>query len=220
MSADQDQVDTSVDTLPEDCADDAVPSDAVDIDTAASAEVPTEELSESATDVVPPARRRSLDGRIAATTLVALLCTAAVLTGWLYFFQYRADQQVDPAAQEVALKAAQDGTVAVLSYSPDTLDKDLDNAKSHLTGDFLKYYDDFTNQVVRPAVQQKSVQTQAKVIRSAVSEMQPDKAVVLVFVNQQTTSTDRTEPSLAASSVRVTVNKVNGNWLISSFDPI
>jgi Mce-associated membrane protein len=115
------------------------------------------------------------------------LLTAAALTGWLYFVQYRADQQVNPAAQQVALKAAQDGTVAVLSYSPDTLDKDLDNAKSHLTGEFLKYYDDFTNQVVRPAVQQKSVQTEAKVIRSAVSEMQPDKAVVLLFVNQQTT---------------------------------
>jgi hypothetical protein len=43
VSADQDQIDTSVDTLPDDSAGDAVPSDAVDIDKAASAEVPTGE---------------------------------------------------------------------------------------------------------------------------------------------------------------------------------
>jgi Mce-associated membrane protein len=217
VSADQDQNDTSVDTPPDDSAGDAGEADeAVAADTAAG------QLSKSVTDVAAPAHRQrtGLIGKIAAPTLAALLLTAAGLTGWLYFFQYRADQQVNPAAQQVARQAAQDGTVALLSYSPDTLDQDLDNAESHLTGDFLKYYDDFTVEVVRPAVKQKSVQTEAKVIRAAVSEMQPDKAVVLVFVNQQTTSKDRAEPSRAAGSVRVTVNKVNGNWLISSFDPI
>jgi len=167
-----------------------------------------------------PTKRSGKATKIAAGVLALLLVAAAGLTGYLYFFQHRTDQKTNAAAQQTALKAAGDGTVAVLSYAPESLDKDLDTAKSHLTGDFLKYYEDFTTNVVRPAVKQKEVQTEAKVIRSAVSEMHPEQAVVLVFVNQQTVSKDRAEPSLSASSVRVTVDHVNGKWLISSFDPI
>ena len=50
--------------------------------------------------------------------------------------------------------------------------------------------------------------------------MHPDQAKALVFVNQTTTSSDRAEPSQAASSVIVTMDKVNGKWLISAFDPV
>jgi Mce-associated membrane protein len=159
-------------------------------------------------------------GRIGIAVLAVLLAAAIGLTAWLYFFQYRVDQQTGPAGAATALKAAQDGAVAVLSYSPESLDKDLANAKSHLTGDFLNYYTNFTNDVVRPAVQQKGVKTEAKVVSSAISEMHPDKAVALLFVNQTTASKDRDDPSLAASSVRVTLDKVDGIWLISSFDPV
>ncbi len=157
---------------------------------------------------------------IGIAVLGVLILAAAGLTAWIYFALYRVDQQTGPAAAQTALTAAQDGTVAVLSYGPDTLDKDLATAKSHLTGEFLKYYDGFTNDVVRPAVQQKGVKTEAKVVNSAVSEIHPDKAVVLVFVNQMTMSKDRADPSMTASSVRVTLDKVDGNWLISSFDPV
>jgi Mce-associated membrane protein len=50
--------------------------------------------------------------------------------------------------------------------------------------------------------------------------MHPDQAKVLVFVNQTTTSSDRNEPSQSASSVVVTLNKIDGKWLISAFDPV
>ncbi|HNM85738.1 MAG TPA: twin-arginine translocation pathway signal, partial [Mycobacterium sp.] len=130
------------------------------------------------------------------------------------------DQAVGPAASDAVLQQAKDATVAVLSYSPESLDKDLAAAKSHLTGDFLSYYSQFTDQVVRPAVQTKKVSTTANVVQAAVSEIHPDKAKVLVFVNQTTTSSDRAEPALAASSVVVTMDKVDGKWLISAFDPV
>ena len=51
--------------------------------------------------------------------------------------QYRPDTQTDDAVAQSAVNAARDGTVALLSYKPDTLDQDFDAAKSHLTGDFL-----------------------------------------------------------------------------------
>lgn len=102
----------------------------------------------------------------------------------------------------------------------DTLDQDFATARSHLAGDFLSYYDQFTQQIVAPAAKQKSLKTTAKVVRAAVSELHPDSAVVLVFVDQSTTSKDSPNPSMAASSVMVTLAKVDGNWLITKFTPV
>ncbi|MBP1823308.1 Mce-associated membrane protein [Mycobacterium sp. OAE908] len=153
--------------------------------------------------------------------LLALLVIASVGgTSAIYYFQYRPDQQTNDVAAREAIRAASEGTVVLLSYSPDSLDRDLANAKTHLTGDFLAYYDDFTTKIVTPAAQQKGIKTTANVVRAAVAELQSDSAVVLVFVNQSTASKDKPEPVLAASSVRVTLVKVHGAWLISSFDPI
>jgi Mce-associated membrane protein len=149
-----------------------------------------------------------------------LLVAAAALSARLYFHQYRPDQLTSSDAAQGAVRAASDGTVAILSYSPDTLDRDFSNAKQHLTGDFLSYYNQFTQQIVAPAAKQKGVKTSAAVVQSAVSELHPDSAVVLLFINQSTTSSDRPDPALAASSVLVTLKKVNGAWLISKFDPV
>ena len=101
-----------------------------------------------------------------------------------------------------------------------SLDKDFANAKSHLTGDFLSYYTQFTEQIVTPAAKQKSVKTSAAVVRAAVSEMHPDSAVVLVFINQTTTSKENPDGAFAASAVKVGLKKINDAWLISSFDPV
>ena len=122
--------------------------------------------------------------------------------------------------QQQVAGAARDGTVALLSYAPETLDKDLANAKSHLTGEFLKYYSQFTDQIVAPAARQKGVKTEATVARAAVSELHADSAVVLVFVNQVTTSKDRPDPALATSSVVVKLTNTDGRWLISEFNPV
>lgn len=190
-------------------------SDATDVasDIADAAEA-TDEV-----EAVAPVRKRRR-GRILAGVLAVLLIASAGSTAWLYFHTYRNDRAVGQAASDAVLQQAKDATIAVLSYSPDNLDKDLDAAKSHLTGDFLTYYTQFTDQVVRPAVKTKKVSTSANVVQAAVSEMQPDQAKVLVFVNQVTTSADRTEPSLTSSSVVVTMKKIDGRWLISAFDPV
>jgi Mce-associated membrane protein len=50
--------------------------------------------------------------------------------------------------------------------------------------------------------------------------MHPDSAVVLVFINQTTMSSENPDGSMAASSVKVGMKKVDGTWLIASFDPV
>ncbi len=163
---------------------------------------------------------RMVRARLGAILLAAALVASAGVAAWLYFEQYRPDQETNAAAATVALDAAKNGTVALLSYSPESLDKDFAAAKSHLTGDFLSYYTQFTEQIVTPAAKQKSVKTSAAVVRAAVSELHPDSAVVLVFINQNTTSKENPDGSFAASAVKVGLKKINDTWLISSFDPV
>lgn len=164
--------------------------------------------------------KKRLSGKILAVVLALLVVASLALLGALFWFQYRPDRATDATAAKSAISAASEGTVAVLSYSPDTLDRDFSSAKSHLTGDFLSYYDQFTQQIVAPAAKQKSVKTNAVVLRAAVSALHPDSATVLLFVNQSTQSKDRPEPTFTNSSVSVTLTKAHGKWLISSFNPV
>jgi Mce-associated membrane protein len=153
--------------------------------------------------------------------LLTVLVVAAIgLAAGLFFFQYRPDRRIDDAAAHHAIQAASDGAVALLSYSSDTMERDFANGKSHLTGDFLSYYTKFTEQVVAPTVRHKHLTQKAVVIRAAVSQLDPDSAVVLVFVNETTTSKGNPKPLTTPSMVRVTLTKVSGSWLISKLDPL
>ncbi|BCI86726.1 hypothetical protein NIIDMKKI_19320 [Mycobacterium kansasii] len=57
-------------------------------------------------------------------------------------------------------------------------------------------------------------------MRAAVSELHPGSAVVLVFVDQSTTTKDNPEPTIKPSSVLVSVTQVGGKWLITKFNPV
>jgi Mce-associated membrane protein len=159
-------------------------------------------------------------GKIFAALLAVLVVASLALVGCLFYFMYLPDRDTDAAAAKTAISAASEGTVAILSYSPDTLDHDFSTAKSYLTGDFLNYYNQFTSQIVAPAAKQRSVKTSAVVLRAALSEFHADSATVLLFVNQSTQSKDRPEPTFTNSSVVVQMGKADGKWLISSFNPV
>ncbi len=193
-----------------------------------SAEIAEDSKAEDSETNDKPARRTIGDRRLlraarrnlgVIVVTAALVISAGLATG-LYFLQYKPGQETNAAAANVALEAAKNGTVALLSYSPESLDKDFANAKSNLTGDFLSYYTQFTEQIVTPAAKEKQVKTVAVVVRAAVAEIHRDSAVVLVFINQTTTSKENPDGAFAASSVKVGMKKVDGRWLISAFDPV
>ncbi|MDT5220679.1 MAG: Mce-associated rane protein [Mycobacterium sp.] len=203
------------------------------VDTVGAPDGGTETSGTGETDA-PLASRRS--GRATALKVIgrwtrrylvnwrSLLATALVVAtvggaAGVFFVQYRPDQRMSDAAARQAIQAASDGAVALLSYSFDSLDRDFAAAKSHLTGNFLAYYSKFSEQIAAGALQGQ-LTTTAKVIRAAVSDLHPDAAVVLVFVNQTTTSKRKPEPLEAHSGILVTLTKVNGSWLIANFDPV
>ena len=191
-------------------------------------------ISDKADEVAidPEAAEKNADSTSSASLLSKLLkrwkgiavagvvLVASVLTTMLYINDFRPTMQTDAAAEQVVVDEASSATVALLSYSPDTLDRDMERAQSLMTGEFLTYYGKFTSDVVAPAVRDKGIKASAQVMNSAVMEMQPNNAKVLVFLNQETVSRDRPEPSLVASSVVVSVSKVDGKWLISALDPV
>jgi Mce-associated membrane protein len=176
----------------------------------------------------PTSRRTSVLGRwmrrcLARWRLILLtIMLVAVLAfgaGYFYFV-YRPDLQTNDAAAHQAIAAASDGAVALLSYSPETLDRDFANAKSRLTDDYLPYYQRFADQIVGPSAQRAQVTTTATVVKAAVSELHPNSAVVLVFVKEKTASKEKPEPVVTSSSLRVTLTKVNRSWLIDKFDAV
>ena len=164
--------------------------------------------------------RRTLFGmELVPAVLVVLIIVCCGLAASLYFNQYRPIQQTDPRVAATVLRSASEGTVALLSYAPESLDKDFAAARSHLSGDFLSYYNDLSQRIIAPAAKRKSLTTSARVVAAALSELRPDSAVVLLYVDQTTTSSDSPDPTISTKSAMVRMARVNGNWLIVKFDP-
>jgi Mce-associated membrane protein len=167
-----------------------------------------------------PAKTRrtvSFAGLIAFGVLPCLALLLAAAGGYLKWqsSSIRASQ----ASSVESVAAAKDGTIAILSYQPDTVDKDLGAARDRLTGTFKDSYTQLTHDVVIPGAKQRHISAVATVPAAASVSATANHAVALVFVNQ-TVVVGADAPSATASSVRVTLEKVGGRWLISDFDPI
>lgn len=170
--------------------------------------------------VRPAPRRwaRRVLARWRAIVLTILVIATTTFSACYCYFVYRPDVETDRAVARQVVKAASDGAVALLSYSPATLNRDMADAKSRITEDYLPYYQQFADQIVGPSAQVAQVTTTATVIRAAVSELHPNSAVVLVFVKQKTATKEKPEPVVTSNSLRVTLKNVNGSWLIQKFD--
>jgi Mce-associated membrane protein len=123
------------------------------------------------------------------------------------------------AARAQSVQAAVDSTVAMLSYRPDTVEKNLAAARDRMTGAFRDSYTSLTHDVVIPGAKQRQISAVATVPAAASVTATATHAVVLVFVNQSTTI-GNDPPTDTASTVKVTLDKVGDRWLISQFDPV
>jgi Mce-associated membrane protein len=154
---------------------------------------------------------------VAFVVLPAMALLMAVSAGYFQWRDTSARAPATPRADSVA--AARDSTIALLSYRPDTVQQQLGNARDRLTGQFQQSYTSLVNDVVIPGAKQKQITAQARVPAAASVSATDRHAVVLVDVDQTVTvGTDA--PADTTSSVRVTLEKVGGRWLISAFDPI
>ncbi|MGY5052941.1 hypothetical protein ACWDFR_02545 [Streptomyces sp. 900105755] len=174
-------------------------------------------------DGAPPRKAgRSVLTAVLGVVLVAALVAAAVL-GW----QYRRGRQAEQARGE-ALAAARQAAPVVLSYDYRHLDRDFSRARALLTGHFRDQYGKTTKAVVAPTatkyhgVVKATVATPADGGAPAVSVVSatPDRAVVLLFVNQVTSSTQVPEPRLDLNRVRMTLTRTSDGWKVSGVDAL
>jgi len=162
--------------------------------------------------LLPEPGPRRLAARVLAGAAAVLLVAVVALT----VLTVR-DSRIERARAE--------GTTAVLALTPRlltydyrTLADDAARAQAAVTGAFAEQYRQYADQMLAPNAKEQNFVTKATVRNSAVVSADTDQVVVLVFLDQATTSKALTAPRLDNVGVRVTATDVDGKWLISQLD--
>jgi Mce-associated membrane protein len=168
-------------------------------------------------DAPHPPRRARWKTRIVYIILPVLMMMIGGAIGYLKYAD--GTFHTDQTARAQAVDAAKQITTAMLSYKPDSVDKDLRAAQDRLTGDFRGAYTALVDKVVIPGAKERHIISQANIAAAGPASADAQHAVVLLFVDQTITiGTD--PPTNTASSVRVSLDKVDGRWMVSKFEPI
>ncbi len=176
-----------------------------------------EEASDDEPDSTPEKRRIAWSSVLAYGVLPAVALLLALAAGYFKWVVGSADDLARARAESV--RVAGEDAVVLLSYKADSVEKDLGAARERLTGDFKDAYTELTRQVVIPGAKEKHISSVAKVNAAASVSATANHAMVLLFVDQTVTIGDGA-PTDTQPVVRVTLDKVNGRWLVSRFDPV
>jgi Mce-associated membrane protein len=131
-----------------------------------------------------------------------------------------ASRRADRAAGEDAAQAARDSIVALFSYQAANAQQSLEAAaRDRLTGKFGDDYTQLVKTVVLPEAVAKHISATAQVPAVGVVSSDTRHAILLAYVDQAVTA-GSAAPTQMKSTVRVTMDKIDGRWLISGFDPI
>lgn len=154
--------------------------------------------------------------------LVAGLVSVAVLGG-----RYQEGRRAQQARGQ-ALATARQAAPVVLSYDYRHLDRDFARARTHLTGTFRDEYLKTTRTVVGPTARKYHAVVKATVAAppdggvpaASVVSATPDRAVVLLFVNQVTRSTQVSGSRVDLNRVRMTLTRTASGWKVSAVDAL
>jgi Mce-associated membrane protein len=159
-------------------------------------------------------RRMRILVYVVVPLLALILAAGAVYTYVTYLYiPHRND-----TARTESVQAAKDGTEKLLSYKPETVRQQLTDARSLTTGAFRNEYTETTQSVI-PGAEKNHVSAVTSVPAAASESVTSDHAVVLVFINQTVVVGDQA-PTNTPTSVRVTLEREGGKWLISGFQTI
>lgn len=186
----------------------------------------TEEVDKSASvsseDTAPQDDSRR---RVFAVLAGGLIVALAAGVGWLFWgygfneTSYLNDQATERARTE-AVSAASDQAAKMLSYGYLDVDQQLAAAADGLTGDFRDDYTKLVQETIAPGAKEKKLTVQATVQAGSIVSATPDDAVVLLFVNQVTTSAEQPDAATTGSRVRMEMHKEDGRWLTGRLTPV
>lgn len=161
-----------------------------------------------APDDVAPAGR--LPWWVPALLAVLTLAVAGAAT-W-FALTVPSDEEV-LSGTRTAQATAERAIVPVLSYDYETLEEDRADAVQYLTDDFRDDYERLFTQIEENAPTTRTV-VEAEVRASAITRGGADRVQVLLFVDQVTTNAQTTEPVTYRNQVTVTMQEVDGRWLV------
>lgn len=157
---------------------------------------------------------------------IMVLVTALALAAW---FRGEANQLSGSAAAsntalvDAATTAEVSGQVRaaverIYSYDFARLDDNERAAAEVITGPFAQ---DFRTQfdVVRELAPEQEAVVVARVLNQAVSRLEGDRAMVVVFLDQQASRSIATPQLSVAGRLTVTAERVDGKWKISDVEP-
>lgn len=148
------------------------------------------------------------------TVVLGLGCAAGVTVLTLSTVD---ELQTEQAGRD-AVPAVLDLTPKLLDFDYRTIDADIARAKSVTTGDY--WTQNALTDTLKPAVVSEQATTKTVVQSAGVADAQPNRVVVLVFLNQTTSGKNLTAPRVDSRVARVTAARTDGKWLLAGFEPL
>lgn len=158
----------------------------------------------------PAWRRRVLVG-----VVVAVFIAALALSGFLGWKVWQADQlsQASKQAQDAAVSYAQ----ILTSIDSNKVDENFNQVLAGATGEFKDMYSQSSMQLRQLLIDNKA-SAHGVVVESAVQSAGMDKVVVLLFVDQSVSNTTVPDPRIDRSRIKMTMEKVDGQWRASKVE--
>ncbi len=153
-------------------------------------------------------------GALVALTVAALVFGAVF--GVKGLMEWRDDSGIVEAHEQAATNAASAGET-IFTYQYNQLDEHLNDAKAIMTPSFAKEFES-----IAPALQdlapQRKIQVKATVRNAAAedcgSRCSPDRATVLVFIDQARVADGAEEPTVFGNRIELRMVERDGRWLV------
>jgi Mce-associated membrane protein len=152
--------------------------------------------------------------RVPTWALAALAAATAVTVGvcaWLWF-AVPSDASVEESTR-AAQSAAERAVVPILSYDAQHLDEDQRAAQAYMTSRYRKDYDKVFGVIKENAPDTRTV-VKTEVLGSGIVRSGTDRVQVLLFLDRPTTNKQTTEPLVYKDQATVTMERVEGEWLV------
>ncbi|WP_396902903.1 DUF3329 domain-containing protein [Mycolicibacterium sp.] len=158
----------------------------------------------------PAWRRRVLVG-----VVIAVFVAALALSGFLGWKVWQADRlsQASKQAQDAAVSYAQ----ILTSIDSNKVDENFNQVLAGATGEFKDMYSQSSMQLRQLLIDNKA-SAHGVVVESAVQSADMDKVVVLLFVDQSVSNTTVPDPRIDRSRIKMTMEKVDGQWRASKVE--
>ncbi len=143
---------------------------------------------------------------------VALLAALIAAGAWWWSAQVASDEEIEQETTS-AQAAAEKAVVDALAYDYRNLEKSHEDAVAHMTEDYREDdYEPLFSVIEANAAEVKPVVT-VKVVASAVVRT-GERTEVLVFFNRQTTNKSTAKARTSYDQATLTMENVDGTWLI------